>query len=311
MQAIADNVFYDPASSHRWADLNETAFLERVFAELRTQMGHAFADQKFYVLSTRDGTARPRSAADPSPRKILIVISDESGSIPAVLSSHYTAIFKAYLPHELPGTNIFPFNVGYVGSVPAYPVKPLNNRPTTVFFSGNLSRSREPLYRALHPVYRRLPLSATRAAVALSRRPGGSWLLREDVSSAIQGSRIQFTRAFAAGLSPSDYGHALADTRIALCPRGASRPETFRHIGAMRAGAVILSEPLPATHFYRGAPVVEVNDWAAGIRHARDLIARPDELSALQEATIRWWKDVCSETATARYMSERLVTLSG
>ena len=303
-------MFYDPASTHQWSDLNETAFLERVMAALRTAMGDSFATYTFFILSGRTGDVWPQSASDPSPRKVLIFISDESSSIPTALQPHYVAIFKGYLPRELPGSNVFPFNIGYVRDVPTYPLKPIEERAIDVFFSGNLSLSRLPLYRALHRVYKRLPPVVARGAFSVSRRGYGRWLLADDLSMALPRSVVRFTPGFQRGLPRAEYGKSLADSRIVLCPRGASSPETFRHIEAMRAGAVLVSEPLPETHFYRGAPVVTVDNWEAGIAKVRELLEDRPALREIQRATIDWWREVCSEAATAKYMRDRLTQLS-
>jgi hypothetical protein len=90
---------------------------------------------------------------------------------------------------------------------------------------------------------------------------------------------------------------------------GARSPETFRHIEAMRAGAVVISQPLPDTHFYRGSPIVSVENWKEGIHRAKQLLNDPLALADLQEATINWWETVCSEAATASYMRVRLMNL--
>jgi hypothetical protein len=66
---------------------------------------------------------------------------------------------------------------------------------------------------------------------------------------------------------------------------------------------------MPATRFYSGAPFVIVPDWRTGIEHVRELLAGTDRLSELQAATVRWWNEVCSERATARWMADCLRSL--
>lgn len=303
MTALGENVVYDEASAYAWSDLNETEFLERVVAELRAAMGDAFGEHTFFILSSHDPDVRPASIGDPAQRKVLIFVSDESASVPDVLAPHYKAVFKSYLPRELPGTNIFPFSLGYVRGVPAPPPEPILERSISVFFSGSLGPARRPLYRALHPVYRRLPAAALDRALSDRKR----LLVPEDLSHTMPDSVLRFTRGFRQGHSAEEYGALLADARIALCPHGARNPETFRHIEAMRAGAVVVSEPLPDTHFYRGAPFVTVEDWPSGMRAVRELLASPARLQELQDATLAWWDSVCSERATARYVAERLM----
>jgi hypothetical protein len=305
VSALQDNVVYDNASEYAWDELHETAFLERVFFELEQVLGAEFGDYRFYVVSSHDPDVRPASLEDSAPRKVLLFVSDESQSVPEALRPHYTAIFKSYLPYELPDSNVFPFPLGYLHDVHADPPKPMAERSVSVFFSGSLGPARLPLYRALHPVYKRLPTRVFERALSASPR-----LVREDLSNAVPGSLIRFTRAFKEGLSAADYGAVLADARIALCPHGARAPETFRHVEAARAGAVVVSPPLPDTHFNRSAPFVIVPSWAVGVRRARELLGDLPALEALQRDTLEWWDGVGSESATARYVADRLRAIS-
>lgn len=308
------NVFFDSASQYRWSDLVEREFLERVLEELNEAMEEAFHAFQFFVFSARTPDACPDSLSDPSPRKVLIFITDESGSVPPSLRENYLAIFKLYLPREEPGQNVFPLNLGYLGGVRAGPVKPMHERTTSTFFSGQLHLARAPLYRALHPVYRRLPKLVFRAVFTVywrgHLRGMEDVLVPGDLSGAVPGSLLRFTRRWRQGLTPEEYGERLADSRIALCPPGIDQSETFRHIEAMRAGAIVVSEPLPDTHFYRGAPIVTVHDWETGVARVRALLADEPALRKLQSQTIEWWETVCSERATARYMKATLETLS-
>src|SRR4051812_32560032 len=98
-------------------------------------MGAEFLDYRFIVFSTRDGKAIPRSIEDPSERKVLIVLSDESGTVPTEFLPHYYAVFKCYMPSDFPGTNLFPFNLGYVRGVDAPAVRPIDERQVTASFS--------------------------------------------------------------------------------------------------------------------------------------------------------------------------------
>lgn len=306
MRGLPENVFYDAASAIPWEDLNETVFLTSVLTELRREMGEAFMALRFFVFSANGDAVEPLSLGDPGADKVLIFISDESGFVPTRWEDDYVAIFKSYLPQEVQSAPIFPFPLGCVRDVPAIPVKPLAEREFDLFFSGNLNANRLGLYRALHPLYRRLPASALRLGLSLEFRAGIKRAVPPDLSRSIPRSYLRFTSGFKQGLASSEYGQKLADSRIALCPRGWFSTETFRHYEAMRAGTIVISEPLPSTHFYRGSPIVAVRDWTTGVAQARALLADPRALYALHRETVLWWQQVCSETAVARYMAGRL-----
>lgn len=310
MTALGAGVRYDPASDYEWEQLNETAFLARVFGELRSELGRAFGDYDFHLVSSHDPDVRPRALDEPGERKVLIWISDDRATIPSALAPHFHAIFKSHLPRESPGSRIFAFNLGYVGEPPTDEPKPIEQRTVSVFFSGVLSGDRRPLYRALHPLYRRLPASVFDRALALRRRRFGGPLVPFDLSSAIPGSVLRFTPGFKQGLPATEYKRLLGECRIALCPPGARDAETFRHMEATRAGCVVVTQPLPSTRFYRGAPFLTVPDWPRGIASVHELLTDPAGLAELQAATLRWWDEVCGERATARYMAECLRSLA-
>lgn len=302
---LGGNVRYDPASDHEWGELNQRPFLEGFFGHLRKELAGSFDEYAFHVVSSHDPNVRPDSMQADGDRNVLVWISNESAAIPREQARHYHAVFKSHLPRDMPGTNIFAFNIGYVGDPLAVQPKPMAERGVSVFFSGQLTAVRRPLYRALHPVYGRLPPSVFERALALRRR-GFGHLVRDDLSSAIPGSVLRFTPFFKQGLPAADYWRLLGDCRIALCPPGARDPETFRHIEATRSGAVVVSQPLPDVHFYRGAPFVIVDDWHAGMARCRELLADEEQLAELNAATLRWWDEICCERATARYVAERL-----
>lgn len=77
----------------------------------------------------------------------------------------------------------------------------------------------------------------------------------------------------------------------------------------MRAGAVIISEQLPDTFFYRDSPIITVPDWQLGLDKAKKLLKQPDVLATIQTATIEWWEEVCSEKATAKYVRAKIISI--
>lgn len=305
-------VIYDTASDYPWSALNETAFLDRFFAALATVMGPDLSRYRFHVLSSHDPQTVPAAADLPDPEgrfKVLLFLSEETGSVPTGLLHRYHAIFKCYIREQRAARNLFPFNVGTVRAVPAVFPLPMEERTYDLFFSGNLHRNRYGLYRELHPLLRRLPDGLARGAYRVLRLPQVRRFVRTDFSEPGRGTRLTFTSGFAAGLPPEEYGRLLASSRIVLCPKGVHSTETFRHMEALRAGAAIISEPLPETHFYRGGPFLAVSSWAEGMSLARQLLGSPERLADLQQQGLRWWRDVCDEVSTARYVHRSLAEL--
>jgi hypothetical protein len=294
LPGLPTNVFLDPASSYEWRELNETAFLTGFLGCLRQEMGDAFTRfSSYHILSSHDPAVAPASADG---RGVLFFISDESGTPPTHLIDRYAVIFKAYLRQEMPGTNIFPFSIGYAKDIPGRAAKPVLDRHFDVFFSGNLNSNRRDLYRAAHPLLGHLP------------RPVGLKLLRFASTRDLSRGRdyLRFTDGFRQGLPAQEYADLLDDSRIVFCPMGFVSSETFRHAEALRAGAIVVSERLPDTVLYRYSPIIQVDDWTDGLRRARRLLKQPDHLRDLQESSLAWWQNVLCEAATARHVASVL-----
>ena len=107
-------------------------------------------------------------------------------------------------------------------------------------------------------------------------------------------------------MSGEDYRRVLYDAKIAICPGGYASRESFRHYEALRAGCVIISEPLPDTRFYRGSPIIVLDDWRNLRGVVRELLREPERLETLHRQTRKWWQDMCCEEAVARFMKEKL-----
>jgi hypothetical protein len=296
---LGPNVILDDASAYAWSDLNETVFLTKFFEHLKSEMGERFEQYNFYIVSSHKPGAVPHSVSSDHRRKVLFFISDDQSSIPIDLKDHYLAIFKTHLPHEISDSNIFPFNLGYVREVPELPVISTTDRPIDVFFSGNLNKNRFEFYHSLHPIIKHLPIAI---AAGVARR----CKLRKDLSLILPKSQISFTDGFKRGLSPTRYGELLAQSKIALCPKGNVSRETFRHVEAIRAGAIVISQPLPNTHFYRKAPIFIISNWRDALKEIRLLLRDHSRLLALQGNTVSWWQQVLSEAATAHFVADTL-----
>ncbi len=311
MWAMPGNVHYDAHSTLTIDRFIESEYVLGVLDALRDRMGESFDSYSFHVFNCEDPSIRPASMDDPHPRKVLIYVADEKGTIPLELAQHYVAIFKGYLPDDrLPG-NIFPLALGYVNGVTNGTTLPASGRELDVFFSGNLNRDRMTLYREFS-MLRIVPEQLVRACITHPRmRNIVRLIFGTDFSRAFERGYICFTRNFGDGLSRAAYSEKLNNAKIALCPRGFHSAETFRHFEAARAGCVIICERLPDNTLYRGAPVLEVDSWREGISLAHDLLQDPDRLNDLQNRTLAWWHAHWSAKAVAQDIAEKLERLVG
>jgi hypothetical protein len=123
-------------------------------------------------------------------------------------------------------------------------------------------------------------------------------------------SFIRFSNGFHCGLTPEEYSARLYDSQIVLCPPGLSQPETIRHYEAMRAGCIVILEPLPDTYFYRNSPIIIIRNWREAQQKILHLLANPAEMVSLQHQILDWWNNRCAEKAAAQYIFSKLQTLS-
>lgn len=101
------------------------------------------------------------------------------------------------------------------------------------------------------------------------------------------------------------YTHALADTRIVLCPRG-SWLETYRYFEALRLGCVPVHEALPRRDYYDGAPGVRIRDWSRLGAVVEELLADPVRLHERHEESLRWYERWVSPPAVAARIAAHL-----
>ena len=91
--------------------------------------------------------------------------------------------------------------------------------------------------------------------------------------------------------SYGSYSEKMMNSRICVAPRG-SVADTFRAFEGLRAGCLVVANPLPRDEFlYPGAPLLIVDHWRElrGIleRYARDESA----LEAWRAKSLAWWRD--------------------
>jgi hypothetical protein len=301
---------YDAGSQFTPDQILELTFIRCTFEAVALEMGPLLNDYEWWVFAHQNGNARPQCLETQAKKpRVLFWFSDEFGHIPDHLTQAFYAVFKSYMPHNKGIKNLYHFPLGYNSSVEVFPVKPIAEREISVYFNGNLNRSRVRLYQALSPLFQHIPYAiAFRLLAVLKRVPR---VLKLNFSHVFPQGFINFYVGFMKGnaASPS-YSECLVNTKIALCPGGFVNPETFRHSEAMRAGAVIVSPQLPHKYVYEGSPIVQVKNWEEGLEVINRLLKDETELQARQEATRQWWDKVCSEGATAKHVVRSLAALS-
>ncbi len=106
----------------------------------------------------------------------------------------------------------------------------------------------------------------------------------------------------ASALNHEAYIDGLANTRIALVPRGISH-ETYRFFEAFKAGCVVICEPQPQAWYNRGHPGIVMRDWSRLPQVLEALLADMEHLEALSQASAAYWQGVLQESVIAETVS--------
>jgi hypothetical protein len=177
------------------------------------------------------------------------------------------------------------------------PGKDFETRRYTVGFLGSVeNKERVPL--SLHALLGTPKLIArTRMIEGLQR------LTAADPERVFFGTTGSFTDSIKTG--GERYSEIMADTKIALAPRGSS-VETYRFFEAMRQGCVVICDRLPPHWFYQGCPAIQIDDWSNLEAEVKALSADPERLLDLHRRSLTWWDTKLSERAVAEVVAARL-----
>jgi hypothetical protein len=101
------------------------------------------------------------------------------------------------------------------------------------------------------------------------------------------------------------YSAAMMDAKICLVPRG-TNPETYRYFEALRYGCIAIAEQQPDFPFYRGAPIVQIDDWRKLDGVLAALLSDPERMDRLHAQGTAWWRDRCSAEHIGNMMARTI-----
>ena len=104
-------------------------------------------------------------------------------------------------------------------------------------------------------------------------------------------------------LGQHDYSQRLMNSKICLAPRG-SVPDSFRFFEGLRAGCLVVCEPLTQEWFYAGAPVIQIDDWNEFPHVIRPFLEDDAALEQARLRSLQWWEQKCGEAAVGRAMAD-------
>jgi hypothetical protein len=178
------------------------------------------------------------------------------------------------------------------------PGKAFESRRYLVGFLGSIENRAYPRFSPKRLVA--TPKVIARSRMANSLQKLAAWA-PESIS---YGTTASFTESTTTGAGDR-YTEIMADTKIALAPRGSS-VETYRFFEAMRQGCVVICDRLPPHWFYVGCPALQIDDWSNIEAEVKALSADPERLADLHRRSLSWWDEKLSERAVAHVIAKCL-----
>ncbi len=101
-------------------------------------------------------------------------------------------------------------------------------------------------------------------------------------------SFLAFTNGFNNGLNKKLYSEILMDSKIIVCPRGASSYESFRLYEAAKSGAIVLCVPQPNNWIYANHPFVVYHNFEELLSKILFILEQSEVFQA--ELSYKCWK---------------------
>ncbi|MFC3686885.1 hypothetical protein [Aquipuribacter hungaricus] len=189
---------------------------------------------------------------------------------------------------------------------PELPLVPFAERGTDVYFGGSVvhDTSRGARWKRVGKKYLGNPKSLYRNAMVAALERWSAAHPERIVRLTLTGDFHSVDQAAA-----SSYGDHMMDCRVALAPRGTSL-ESYRVFEGWRYGCVVVADAAGPQPFYSGAPLVLVRSWDDLDDVLDGLFADPGRMQRLSDASLAWWRDVCSGEAVGRVLGRRLRELT-
>jgi hypothetical protein len=101
------------------------------------------------------------------------------------------------------------------------------------------------------------------------------------------------------------YAEILGRCKISLVPRGTCY-DTYRFFESLKAGCVVICEPLPDRWFYEGHPGIIIKNWRDLPRLLDRLLEDSELLERKSREAINFYNERCAEEVVAKHMVEFL-----
>jgi hypothetical protein len=172
------------------------------------------------------------------------------------------------------------------------PMKTMSERTRNYYFSGGIEQGTTFGYRQFTSAPKIQARNAMRVAVTE---------LEKKYPQLAADQTVNVART--AGLSDiSEYAARLMNSKVCLAPRG-SVADTWRFFEGLKSGCAVITNPLPDEWYYRGAPIIQIDDWDELERTLIPLLADEERLEKMHAESLKYWDEVCGEKALGRFLA--------
>jgi len=258
-------------------NLCETNYFDDIVGFLNKKLSN------YSIIITANWTNLPATKY----KKIVILGGEEGGYAGLKPYSQYSDVIAVFRFYNIKGRYdnkyIFPIPPGYNCRsndeimIKMYPEKKISERKYDIFYSGQILNCRKEL-------------------VVMLERLKDSFTIFSQVNP-----------SFRRGLDINDYYRALGDTKICVCPDGASA-DTFRYVEACGSGCIIITTPKEDLWYYHNAPVFFIDDWSLLTKDYISNILNKDT-EAIHYATLDYYQQCLSAEAVVNYIKNNIQKL--
>jgi len=269
-----DHIFYFGKDNRcvRWSDCEsiEKSYWTEVLKNIASP---------FEIIVTENTKYLPRYGND----VVVILKSDELAS-DIKYTTRVRVVFRNYFDKKyIHNKNIFFLPLPYLGGILDIPNIPILNREIDIFFAGQVNYpTREELSKIV------LNLKSQRKDLKIV---------------------FKKTNGFFSGWDLNQYFDRLNNSKICLCPRGASI-ETYRHFEALRHGCIVISAPLPNVWYFQNAPIQTITRWNKLPVLVNEIIRNQGLLKEISKESVKYWNNKLSPKAVADFINVSIDSIS-
>lgn len=214
---------------------------------------------------------------------IIVILKGDEFNSDIKYATRVRAVFRNYFDKKyLCNSNIFFLPLSYLGGINKVQFVPILDRKVDVFFAGQVTYPvREELFKIV---------------LGLKNQ-------KKDLEIVFKN-----TRKFFSGWRINQYLNNLNNSKISLCPRGASA-ETYRHFESLRHGCVTISTPLPDVWYFEDAPIQIIKQWNELPALLDKLVNSQVLLEEISKKSVEYWNNKLSPNAVANFINRSISSL--